>query len=407
MTAVVLPTQTDLSALPLPPAEMVHASRPAPPPWSRWQVTNESQFGGLSVTSSKIMLVDDEPIVFRVICRYLKNFGYENFVTTSDATRAMELIEQEQPDVVLLDIMMPEINGLQLLQQIRRQDRLRYLPVLMLSASGDDDTRLLALNLGATDFLSKPVQPTELAPRVRNALVLKSHNDDLEEQVHRRTLELEAARREAIECLARASEYRDDDTGNHVIRVGRFAAILGGALGLPESHVEILEQAALLHDVGKIGIPDAILLKPGKLEPNEFDFMKRHCEFGHGILMPSGISDRHGAIYCSLPAELVASSPIMKMAAVIAITHHEKWDGTGYPRGLAGEEIPIEGRITAVADVYDALSSERPYKRAFPREKCLSILKEGRGAHFDPLVIDAFFAVAHDIFAVQDQYADG
>ncbi|MDA0657353.1 MAG: HD domain-containing protein [Planctomycetota bacterium] len=231
----------------------------------------------------------------------------------------------------------------------------------------------------------------------------------LEAQVRRRTRELEASRQEAILCLARAAEYRDDDTGKHVIRVGRYAGILCRKLGISERVATLVEQAAQLHDMGKIGIPDAILLKPGRLEAHEFDIMKNHCPIGRKIIQP--LTDREWKTlrqHTHMAATIlgIPSSPIMKMAAVIAQTHHEKWDGSGYPLGLQGEEIPLEGRIVALADVYDALSSERPYKKAFTQEKCCEIIREGSGKHFDPRIADAFFASLGQISQVQSEFAD-
>ena len=209
--------------------------------------------------------------------------------------------------------------------------------------------------------------------------------------------------------MARAAEFRDDDTGHHVTRVGKYAAVIGTALGFDRGAVDLLEQAAKLHDIGKIGVPDAVLLKKGKLEPNEFNVIKQHCLIGNSIINPMGSTEveayrRHTEIGGSLLQQ--EGYPVMELAAVIARTHHEKWDGSGYPSGLVGEEIPIEGRITAVADVYDALSSKRPYKEAFSRDKCFAILEEGRGTHFDPRVLDAFFSCADKISEIQRCYAE-
>src|SRR6185369_12553275 len=287
-----------------------------------------------------------------------------------------------------------------LLRDLRAEKQFAHLPVLILTAMDDSDTKARALNLGATDFLAKPVDPTELIPRVRNSLVLKAHHDHLqtyasrlEQEVRARTAELEASRQQIIHCLARAAEFRDNETGRHVIRVGRYAGIIARELGFEESAAEMLEQAALLHDVGKIGVPDAILLKPGKLDADEIESMQKHCGFGKRIF--EGMTSQESAAYRShttVGSKIVQDcrAPLLDLASRIALTHHEKWDGTGYPLGLAGEDIPLEGRITAVADVFDALSSKRPYKPAFPLEKCLAILEEGRGQHFDPTVLDAF-----------------
>ena len=251
----------------------------------------------------------------------------------------------------------------------------------------------------------------ELVVRVRNALLVKAHHDhlknyarDLEHQVRQRTAELAASRLELIHCLARAAEYRDNETGRHVIRVGRYAEIIARQLGLDDETVELIEHAAPLHDMGKVGIPDAILLKPGKLSPDEFEIMQKHCRLRQADLrahVPGRVADvqvahvpgrdDHGR------AQARRSSP---WPAKIALTHHEKWDGTGYPLGLSGEDIPLAGRITAVADVFDALSSKRPYKPAFPLDRCFAIMEEGRGTHFDPKVVDAFLACREAIVEV-------
>jgi putative two-component system response regulator len=252
-----------------------------------------------------------------------------------------------------------------------------------------------------------------LVPRIRNALVVKAHHDhlaeyssQLEQEVQQRTKELRQSREEVIRVLACAAEYRDQETGNHVLRVGRYAGIVARQLGFTTARVEMIEQAAILHDVGKIGIPDSILLKPGKLTDVEFATMRNHCEYGGRILegTPS-----HACIAQQPIAEtrMRCKSPILKVAASIAATHHEKWDGSGYPLGLSGEAIPIEGRITAVVDVFDALSSKRPYKEPFPIDRCFEILEEGRGRHFDPNVLDAFLAGADEIMHVALTLADG
>lgn len=373
--------------------------------------------------NATIMIVDDEPINVRVVRKYLQDFGYENFLTTSESTAALEIIRKEQPDVLLLDVKMPRVNGLEILQAMRDDADLAHIPVLVLTAAKDAETKFKALFLGATDFLAKPVDPSELALRVRNALVVKAHHDHLADyseklecEVNRRTAELEASRQDVIHCLARAAEYRDSETGRHVIRVGLYAGIIGNELGFDRTRVKLLQQAAKLHDVGKIGVSDSVLLKPGKLSQEEFKLMQQHCDYGRNIIQRP---EHHDGQWPPQPATLKQSetdslldemndkgSPILALAAIIAQTHHEKWDGSGYPRGLKGEEIPIEGRITAVADVFDALSTQRPYKPAFPLEKCFGILKEGRGTHFDPRVVDAFLRRERDVVRVHTEFAD-
>lgn len=360
---------------------------------------------------SKIMIVDDEAVNIKVTRKYLEQDGYKNFITVTDARRAMRALDESDPDLVLLDIVMPNVSGLDILEEIRRRPDLQNLPVVILTASTDPETKLSALRLGATDFLAKPVDPSELTPRVRNMLIVKEHADHLEahaerleKAVQQRTEELAYSRKHVIECLARAAEYRDDDTGRHIVRVGRYAGIIAEEIGYDDEYCDQIEQAAQLHDVGKIAIPDAILKKRGQLDEADYGLMKKHCLFGHKIIRPMGDSDtRILRSHPELGAHIlnVESSAVIRMAARIALTHHEKFDGSGYPIGLAGEDIPIEGRITAVADVFDALSSERPYKKPFPREKCFEIMRGESGSHFDPDVLDAFFRRSEEIVAIQ------
>ena len=369
-----------------------------------------------SLLTAKILIVDDEPINVKVCQKYLHELGYKRCIGLTDSARTITVILEERPDVVILDVMMPVVSGMDVLKLIRRHDELMHLPVLILTASSDRTTKLSVLNLGATDFLTKPIDPSELAPRIRNVLVVKRYHDTLrnhaqalEEAVRQRTADLESSRMDVIHCLARAVEYRDDQTGRHVERVGRYAGIIAGALGMDDATVTMIEQAAQLHDVGKIGVPDDILLKPGALTPEEFERMQKHTLFGRRIV--EQMSDRdweklrqHVQIGSRILA--VPRSPLLSMAARIALTHHERWDGSGYPLGLAGEDIPLEGRITAVADVFDALSSHRPYKPSYPVDKCFGILRSESGAHFDPKVIDAFFSRRDQIVQTQMDLAD-
>jgi putative two-component system response regulator len=384
-------------------------------------VTDPDEFkpswpGEEGVKDSRIMIVDDEPYNVLVVRKLLLNEGYKNFVTTSKPTQAVEQLRREQPDVLLLDVMMPDVSGLDILKLMRADSQLRAVPVIVLTAACDGRTKSQALELGAADFLAKPVEPSELVPRLRNVLSAKAHRDQLqqystllERRVREQTRELEASRKEVIFCLARAAEFRDDDTGQHVLRVGRYAGVIARELGLDPDHVEMVELAAQLHDVGKIGISDAILLKPGKLDPDEFELMKKHCKFGKNIIHPISQGEwERLRTHTEVGAKILdaPSSPILRLAAVIAQTHHERWDGSGYPLGLAGEDIPLEGRITAVADVFDALSSARPYKPPFPRERCFQILEEGRGTHFDPRVLDAFFRSTEHVVRIQIECMD-
>lgn len=369
------------------------------------------------VTTKRVMIIDDEETNVLMVRQYLIRAGYANFVTCCDPKLATGLAKREKPDVILLDVNMPDINGIELLRRFAVDPELRNVPVLVLTAATDPETKNTALELGASDFLTKPVDPRDLLPRVRNSLMLKSHfdqlamqKDDLEKLVKQRTQQLYESRQQIILCLGRAAEHRDNETGNHVLRVGHFAAMIAKQLGWRPQAVEMIQQAAQLHDVGKIGVPDAILFKPGKLDPDEYELMKNHCALGRNIIAPLQQADamtyrKHTVAGASILQ--TKNSALMTMAARISQSHHEKWDGSGYPMGLAGTDIPIESRITAVADVYDALSSKRPYKEPYPREKCFEILESSRGSHFDPTVLDAFFACSKEIVEVQLAFMDG
>jgi putative two-component system response regulator len=376
----------------------------------------EGPAGDQVISNPRIVIIDDEPINVKVVQKYLKLAGYQQFATTTDATTALDLIRAEQPDVVLLDVMMPGLSGLEILAELRRGEQFFDLPVIILTAAADRETKLNALGAGATEFLAKPVDAVELEVRLRNVLAAKAHRDrikdhawELEREVAIRTAELSQAHREVILCLAKVGEYRDNETGNHVLRVGRYAAVIARRLGMNAEFVARIQQAAALHDIGKVGIPDAVLLKPGKLDELEFERMQLHCSYGRNVCASASESgedkfESHAAKGRAITA--IGSSPILSMATVIAYTHHEKWEGNGYPSGLSGEQIPIEGRITAVADVFDALTSERPYNRAYSLEDSLAIMKAERGRHFDPLVLDALVASIDEIVRISCEYSD-
>ena len=369
-----------------------------------------------ALRTCKIMIIDDEPLVIRVVKRFLAGEGFTNFVTVEDSTTAFETILRESPDVVLLDIMMPNVTGLDLLRQRQKDQDLMLVPFIILSANSENQIKREALALGATDFLSKPVDASDLTVRVQNSLMVKRHHDhianyanELENEVRIRTAQIDRSREQIIHCLARAAEYRDNETGEHVIRVGKFCAVIAEELGFGATYCRQIELAAQLHDVGKIGIPDSVLLNPCKLSQAEFEVMKKHCGLGCQIMEPLAENEtqriREHASVGSFIMENV-DSPMLELAAIIARTHHEKWDGTGYPNGIKGDQIPIEGRICCVADVFDALSSERPYKRKFPLQKCLEIMISERGTRFDPIVLDAFLRRLRDIDQIRQTYND-
>lgn len=363
-----------------------------------------------SIYQACVAIVDDEPATVALTRKYLKDDGFRSLVSITDSTTALAMFSEHKPDLILLDLRMPRVDGFDILRTVRHDQRLQETPVIVLTATREKETKVEALKLGASDFLEKPIQPQELLARVHNILLAKAHVDMLKEysarleyEVQARTTELMASRREAVQCLARAAELRDDVTGRHVIRVGRYAAILAEELGFSTERINWMEHAAQLHDVGKIGIPDAILHKPGRLTKEEFSVMQGHCVAGRSIIRDEVVADRmikHRNVFADW------TSPMMKLASVVAATHHERWDGSGYPQGLQGTDIPIEGRITAIADVFDALSTKRPYKDPIPLEECFRLMEEKRGTHFDPDLLDAFFRRRADVLQVAEEYAD-
>lgn len=333
--------------------------------------------------NAKILLVDDEPQNLLLLKAMLLTFGHEPFEAES-GSQAMALLDASF-DLVLCDVMMPDMDGFELVQAIRSRPDTGHLPVIMVTALSEKAFRLQAVAAGANDFITKPVDKLELQVRTNSLLRQKAQQDELrmyqsglENMVEARTLELQAALEDldkahvdTIHHLAAAAEYKDDETGEHIQRMSAYSALIARCLGLDAAEVERIRICTPMHDIGKIGIPDRVLLKPGRLTPEEWRIMKTHTVIGAEILTKG-------------------SSPYMKMGAVIALSHHEKWDGSGYPGGLSGERIPLPGRICAIADVFDALTSKRPYKEAFSVEKSLAIMAEGRGSHFDPEIWDVF-----------------
>lgn len=299
-------------------------------------------------------------------------------------------IEQE-PDLILLDYQMPRPDGLEFIHTLRSRPDKADIPVVMVTDSASRHLRHRALELGATDFLIKPVDEYEFVARVRNLLklhgihrALANRAEQLADEVHKATGALVAREREAILCLSRAAERRDSETGAHLVRMAEYVRLVAEALDLPSSEVELIYAAAPMHDVGKIGIADHILLKPGKLDADEYELMKRHTSYGHEILADG-------------------DSPLLRMAAEIALSHHERYDGTGYPRHLGGAQIPLVARIVGLADVFDALVSERPYKHAWPLEEARQHIGLGRARQFDPDCVDAFLSRWEDVRTVASQ----
>jgi putative two-component system response regulator len=331
-----------------------------------------------------ILIVDDEQANLDLLRRLLGRAGYSRIAETSDSSQALAIYRQFVPDLICLDLNMPGLDGFGVLQQLVPEIPAgTYLPILMLTGDSSSHAKQKALSLGAKDFVTKPFNADEVLLRIENLLVprfmhleLQSQNELLERRVRQRTLDLEEVRLEVLDRLARAAEFRDDETGRHTRRVGRVAALLAQALGIEEVAVELIERAAPLHDIGKIGIPDRLLLKPGKLTEDEFAVMKRHTTIG---------------------AEILAGgrSRLVQEAQEIALHHHERWDGTGYPTGLVGEAIPVSARIVALADVFDALTHPRPYRDAWPLEKVLLEITGQIGRAFEPRCAAAFLALPH------------
>lgn len=366
----------------------------------------------------KILFVDDSNQVLRAIRRMLRSqrHGWE-MTFMADPRKAWAALLEMSFDLVVSDVNMPHLHGLDLLERIKNNEATRHIPVVMLTGLGDRNLKREALDRGAADLLGKPVEPEDLVARIQSVLRLKVCEDQLKDQnlllerkVQERTAELERSRMEVIWRLGKAAEYRDNETGNHIVRVGCMSREIARSLGMEHDFIETLFVAAPLHDIGKIGIPDVILLKEGPFSEVERQVMMRHCRIGERILKADPHAERYLPGYFGTPAmseDASIENPLIDMAATIALTHHEKWNGTGYPQGLAGEAIPLESRITAVADVFDALTSRRSYKPAFEEDKALAIMCESVGTHFDPEIYEAFERALPEIRHIRTVLADG
>lgn len=320
-----------------------------------------------------ILAVDDEASNLQLLRQILQDHYRLRFA--KDGTRALELVREERPNLILLDVMMPGMSGYEVCAALKADPALASIPVIFVTALNDTDDELEGFEAGAVDYITKPVSPPIVRARVRNHLSLV------------RMEELRASRLEIVQRLGLAAEYKDNETGLHVIRMSHFARVLGLAAGMTEHEADDLLHAAPMHDVGKIGIPDRILQKPGPLDADEWKIMQSHARIGAEII---GQHD----------------SGMLALARNIALSHHEKWDGSGYPNGLAGENIPLEGRICAVADVFDALTSVRPYKKAWTEEEAINLLVEQKGKHFDPNLVDLFITQMPAIRAIRQRWAE-
>jgi len=347
-----------------------------------------------SLDNKRILIVDDEPANLKLLDKLLRGQGFKGLVLIDDSREVINLYRATKPDLILLDINMPNLDGYQVMEQLKALNDPLLPPVIILTAQHSKENLLRALAAGARDFITKPFDRNELLMRVRNLLdahlahrMMHDQKKVLEDMVQSRTRELRSTRLQIVQRLGMAAEYRDEETGNHILRMSHISALLARAIGWNDADCELILIASPMHDIGKIGIPDAILLKPGKFEPHEWEIMKTHAAIGGKLLDGD-------------------DSELMCMAREIALTHHEKWDGSGYPNGLSGEAIPVAGRIAALADVFDALTSERPYKQAWSVEAAVDLIKENSGKHFDPKLVELFLSNLPMIIEIKEKYSE-
>jgi putative two-component system response regulator len=347
-----------------------------------------------------ILIVDDDPLIRNMMCQVLSRQGH-TVDSASDGQSALGKVSASSPDLILLDLKMPGMDGFEVVRQIKKNSETGDIPIIAITGHDSVDNHVKAFDLGVDGYIQKTAARASIIAMVRSHLKvkqlndqMKAHQQNLETQVALRTNQLNQALEQlrtasldTIFKLTSASEYRDNETGAHVKRMSHYSAVIAQKMGLKDKSVEALLYAAPMHDIGKIGIPDKILLKPGKLTAEEWEIMKKHTIIGADILKGSNIN-------------------FVRMGEMIALTHHEKWDGSGYPYGLKGRKIPLVGRITAIADVFDALTSDRPYKKAFSIEKSNQIILQERGKHFDPDVVDAFFEVQDAILQIKESYQE-
>ena len=349
--------------------------------------------------SRKILVVDDQRSNVKLLQKLLSQMEHEA-IGAENAFVALDILDRSF-DLVLADVMMPEMDGFTMVREIRNNPETQDIPIIMVTALSEKEDRLKAVEAGANDFISKPVDRSELQVRTNSLLRQKKQQDeikafqkDLHKMVETKThelrqafLQIERSHVESIQHLSAAAEYKDEETSAHIKRMSKLSALIAKRMSLSTNYVNLIATCSPMHDVGKIGIPDKILLKPGKLSAEEWEIMKTHTTIGENIL-----SSGH--------------SEYMELGTVIALTHHEKWDGSGYPQGLSGEDIPLAGRICAVADVFDALTSKRPYKEAFSIEKSIGIMQEVRGKHFDPDILDLFLQDMDEVLRIKEEFSD-
>lgn len=341
-----------------------------------------------------VLIIDDNRanmVLIEHLLRKIPDCGSE---LQQDPAAALAWCKSQIPDLVIVDYMMPGMDGIEFIRRFRELPGTAEIPILMVTANSTMDVRYAALEAGSNDFLTKPINKAEFVPRVKNMLELRRGQRLLgdrvlllADEVRKATERLRESEREALFRLSKLAEYRDPETGSHILRMAHYSKHIAARLGLSVEEQELILEAAPMHDIGKVGIPDEILLKPGKLTGEEFDIIKTHARLGYEVLKGS-------------------SSRVLVVGAEIALSHHEKFDGSGYPGGLKGEDIPLYGRIVAVADVFDALTSERPYKKAFDVETAKKIIQEGDGKHFDPACVSAFFQNWDDVLSIMNTFVE-
>jgi putative two-component system response regulator len=341
-----------------------------------------------------VVIVDDTQINVTLMQALVTRIEGCKPIGFTNSVAGLQWCVDGDPDLVIVDYMMPAPDGIEFIERLRAIPTRSEVPILMVTADHEKEVRYRALETGANDFLTKPIDRIEFTSRVKNMLAIRKsylalsdHAAWLAAEVDKATAEIREREREAVFRLARAAEFRDPETGAHIQRMAHYSRLIAAGIGLDTVQQELILEAAPMHDVGKLGTPDAILLKPGKLTPEEFAVMKQHATIGWEILRDS-------------------AAPTLKTAAEIAYTHHEKFDGSGYPRGLKGEEIPLFGRIVAIADVFDALTSARPYKKAWEFDAAWEFIRENRGSHFDPHCADTFLARRDEVLAIRAQFCD-
>ena len=347
-----------------------------------------------------IAIVDDNPVnvtLLKVLARQLPDTETVEFL---DSRQGLAWCLANDPDLLLVDYMMPELDGMAFIEAFRAAPGKALTPILMITASNDTEVKFMALEKGANDLLTKPVDRAEFLARTRNMLVLRRNQKDLADraswladEVAKATAAIVARERETVLRLARAAEYRDPETGAHLLRVAHYSKLIARELGWSQADQDLILDAAPMHDIGKVGIPDRILLKPGALTPEEFEVMKTHTTLGLEAILAA-------------ERETTQDNPFFRYAKEITYSHQEKWDGSGYPLGLVGNTIPLSARLMAVADVYDALINKRVYKVAFSHDQACSTIVKGKGTHFDPDMVDAFVDIAEDFRSIALKYPD-